>query len=207
MADKLSRITGDASIKRYYDTDYIGAYSLDDGAEPILTIDSLWYGDLTLGGGRKEPHVVMKFKEKSVAGVEEVKPLILNATNRKTLKKLFGGDSAAILENKRIQLYIDPKVRDPQDGGFTEGLRIKPFVPKVEGIPRCTQCKGEVVAAGPMSAVQIVALSQKRKGEIWCAACLKKEELEIKAAQAAAQEDAQSEDEPAETEDAQNDPE
>ena len=39
--------------------------------------------------GRKEPHVVIEFKEKSVQGVEEVKPLILNATNRKALKKLM----------------------------------------------------------------------------------------------------------------------
>jgi len=187
MSKELERITGDTSIKRYFDTDYIGAYSIDDGFEPVLTIDSLWYGELTLGGGRKEPHVVVKFREKKVPGVDEVKPLILNATNRKTLKKLFGDDSAKTLEGKRIQLYIDPKVRDPQDGGFTEGLRIRPFIPKVEGVPRCAQCKEEVVAAGPMTAAQIVALSMKRKGEIWCAACLKKEELEKKAAEAAGQ--------------------
>ena len=174
MSDKLNRITGDASIKRYFDTDYIGAYSLDDGAEPILTIDSLWYGDLTLGGGRKEAHVVIKFREKKVPGVDEVKPLILNATNRKTLKKLFGGDSAAVLEGKRIQLYVDPKVRDPQDGGFTEGLRIKPFVPRITGTAKCNDCNGEITDTEKMTSAQIIALTQKRVGVALCASCLKK---------------------------------
>ena len=54
MAKELTRITGDISVKRYFDTDYIGAYSIDDGFEPIVTIDSLWYGELTLGGGAKK---------------------------------------------------------------------------------------------------------------------------------------------------------
>ena len=85
----MERITGSGSLKRYFNSDYIGAYSIDQGIEPVLTIDSLWYGEVTLAQGRKEPHVVIRFKEKSVQGVEEVKPLILNATNRKALKRLM----------------------------------------------------------------------------------------------------------------------
>lgn len=187
MSKELERITGDISIKRYFDTDYIGAYSIDDGVEPILTIDSLWYGELTLGGGRKEPHVVVKFKEKKVPGVDEVKPLILNATNRKTLKKIYGDDSAKALEGKRIQLYIDPKVRDPQDGGFTEGLRIRQRIPNVAGPAMCQDpdCGKEITAAGEMTVVQLVALSRKRYGGDFCADCMKKRQAEKKAAEAA----------------------
>jgi hypothetical protein len=177
MAKGLERITGDASIKRYFDTDYIGAYSLDEGAEPILTIDSLWYGELTLGGGRKEPHVVVKFTEKRVPGVDEVKPLILNATNRKTLKKLFGDDSAATLEGKQIQLYIDPKVRDPQDGGFTEGLRIRPFKPKIKAdapiICESEGCGQVVSGFGKMNAMQMAEYTRSSYGKILCADCAK----------------------------------
>lgn len=173
MAKGLERITGDASIKRYFDTEYIGAYSLDEGAEPIITIDSLWYGELTLGGGRKEPHVVVRFRETKVPGVDEVKPLILNATNRKTLKKLFGDDSAKTLEGKRVQLYVDPKVRDPQDGGFTEGLRIKPYLPplpKNEPII-CARCKKTVSGYGKMDARRMAEYTQQSYGEILCADC------------------------------------
>ena len=171
MSDKLERITGETSLKKYFDTDYIGAYSIDDGIEPILTIDSVWHGDLTLGGGRKEHHVLLKFKEPRVPGVEEVKPMILNATNRKTLKKVYGDDSAKALEDKKIQLYIDPKVRDPQDGGFTEGLRIRPFKPK-EATPMPTKCADtgkEITATEKMTAAQIAAATQKKYGRPLCA--------------------------------------
>jgi hypothetical protein len=187
MAKELERITGSTSIKRYFDTDYIGAYSLDEGAEPILTIDSLWYGELVLGGGRKEDHVIMKFREKSVPGVDEVKPLILNATNRKTLKKLFGDDSAAALEGKRIQLYVDPKVRDPQDGGFTEGLRIRPFHPKVKADEpiKCDECKGVLVPFGRMSAIQLAEYTRQNYKKVLCAECAAKAKAAKDAAAAA----------------------
>lgn len=187
MAKELTRITGDASIKRYFDTDYIGAYSIDDGIEPILTIDSIWHGELTLGGGRKENHVLMKFRERQVPGVDDVKPLILNSTNRKTLKRLFGDDSAAALEGKRIQLYIDPKVRDPQDGGFTEGLRIRPFHPKIKSDEpiKCDGCGNMVGAYGKMSAKQLAEYTRQNYNKILCADCAAKAKAE-KEAQAAA---------------------
>jgi len=175
MADKLTRITGDTSLKRYFNTDYIGAYSIDEGIEPVLTIDSVWHGDLTLGAGRKEHHVIMKFKEKNVPGVEEVKPLILNATNRKTLKKLYGDDSASVLEGRKIQLYIDPRVRDPQDGGFTEGLRIRPTVPKQAVIAtKCTDCNAEIQGAGKLTAQQVSQYTYQKYGKPLCSDCATK---------------------------------
>ena len=187
MAKELTRITGDISVKRYFDTDYIGAYSIDDGFEPIVTIDSLWYGELTLGGGRKENHVLMKFREKQVPGVDDVKPMILNSTNRKALKKLFGDDSAEALEGKRIQLYIDPKVRDPQDGGYTEGLRIRQFHPKIAADKpiKCDGCAGVVEAYGRMSAKQLAEYTRQNYNKILCAGCAAKAKAE-KEAQAAA---------------------
>jgi hypothetical protein len=184
MAKQLERLTGDVSIKRYFETDYIGAYSLDDGAEPILTIDSIWYGELTLGGGRKENHVILKFREKQVPGVDEVKPLILNATNRKTLKKLFGDDSAAALEGKRIQLYVDPKVRDPQDGGFTEGLRIRPFKPPIKADEPiiCEDCTKTVNPFAKMNARQLAEYTRQNYGKVLCADCAAKAKAEKDAA-------------------------
>ncbi|MBW7573888.1 hypothetical protein [Caproiciproducens faecalis] len=184
--DKLERIIGDASIKRYFNTEYIGAYSLDDGAEPVLTIDSLWYGDITLGGGRKEPHVVVKFKERSVPGVEEVKPLILNATNRKALKKMYGSDSAASLEGRKIQLYVDPHVRDPQDGGFTEGLRIRPSIPKqTVTATKCADCGAEIQGAGKLNAQQIAQYTYQKYGKSLCSDCATKIKAEDDARKAA----------------------
>ena len=174
---ELERITGDASLKRYFDTEYIGAYSLDAAIEPILTVESLWYGEVTLAGGRKEPHVIIRFKEKTVKGVEEVKPMILNATNRKALKKAYGADTAEVLEGKQIQLYIDPKVRDPQDGGFTEGLRIRPFKPRPQATPKpinCADCGSPIGAFGKKSAEEMAKYTTEKYGKPLCADCAKK---------------------------------
>lgn len=183
MADKLERITGETSLKRYFSTDYIGAYSIDDGIEPILTIDSMWHGDLTLGGGRKEHHVIVKFKEKRVPGVDEVKPLILNATNRKMLKKIYGSDSAGVLEGRKIQLCIDPKVRDPQDGGFTEGLRIRPFIPKIAVVAtKCADCGKEIQAYDDKHDTKYMAqYTYKKYGKSLCAECAAKEKTAVDA--------------------------
>lgn len=175
MTGKLERIVGNVSIKRYFDTDYLGAYSIDDGIEPILTIDSLWYGNLTLGGGRKESHVLLKFRESKVPGIEEVKPLILNATNRKVLKKLYGDDSAEALEGRKIQIYIDPKVRDPQDGGFTEGLRIRSTIPKqTVTVTKCSDCGGDIQPAGKLNAQQVAQYTYQKYGKPLCSACATK---------------------------------
>lgn len=171
----LEKLTGKGSLKRYFDSDYIGAYSLDPGTEPILTIDSFWYGDVTLAGGRKEPHVVIMFKEKTVPGVEEVKPLILNATNRKALKKAYGSDAPDELMGKTIRLYIDPKVRDPQDGGFTEGIRIRPSKPTI----KCEACRGEIQAYKNTTAPQIAAHTKEKYGKQLCSECATKMASEV----------------------------
>ena len=77
-SDKLTRVTGNESLRKYFDSEYMGAYSINPGAEPVVTIDSVLYGKITLEGGRKEDHVVITFKEKNVPGMCEVKPLVLN---------------------------------------------------------------------------------------------------------------------------------
>ena len=174
----MERIVGSASLKKYFNSDYIGAYSIEPGIEPILTIESLWYGEITLAQGRKEPHVVVRFKEKAVKGVEEVKPLILNATNRKALKKAYGADTAEVLEGKPIQLYIDPRVRDPQDGGFTEGIRIRPYQPRE---CKCQGCGNIITAYGSKGAVEMCEYTQKNYGKKLCADCAKREAEKKKA--------------------------
>lgn len=169
----MERIKGAGSLKRYFNSEYIGAYSIDPGCEPILTIDSLWFGEIVLDKGRKEAHVVIRFKEKSVAGCAEVKPLILNSTNRKALKKAYGTDSADVLEGKPIQLYIDPKVRDPQDGGFTEGIRIRPFKPRTapQTVIKCEECGNTILDYKGRSAANIAAKAKAKYGKQLCAVC------------------------------------
>ena len=126
--DKLRQLTGDERLGQMRESEYLGAEDIDDGTEPVLTIAGLWYGSVTLQRG-KENKDVLSFKEERVPGILQVRPLIVNSTNRKTLRKLFGDAKASTLVGKQIQLYVDHNVRDPQDGGMTDGIRIRPYKP------------------------------------------------------------------------------
>lgn len=147
--DKLRQLSGDERLGQMRDSEYLGAEDIDDGTEPILTIAGLWYGSVTLQRG-KENKDVLSFAEERVPGIYQVRPLIVNSTNRKTLRKLFGDAKASTLVGKQIQLYVDHNVRDPQDGGMTDGIRIRPYKPrppKQEPVPPCADCEGEIIPA------------------------------------------------------------
>ncbi|BAQ84245.1 hypothetical protein [uncultured Mediterranean phage uvMED] len=59
-----------------------------------------------------------------------VKPLVLNATNAKTMKQLTGSAFLEDWSNIHIQLYIDKNVKFAKE--VVEGVRISPFPPKLE---------------------------------------------------------------------------
>ena len=147
--DRLRQLTGDERLGQMRESEYLGAEDIDDGVEPVLTIAGLWYGSVTLQRG-KENKDVLSFTEERVPGVMQVRPLIVNSTNRKTLRKLFGDAKASTLVGKQIQLFVDHNVRDPQDGGMTDGIRIRPYKPRVqkqEPVPPCTDSKQPIEPA------------------------------------------------------------
>lgn len=169
--DKLRQLTGDERLGQMRESEYLGAEDIDDGTEPILTIAALWYGQVTLQRG-KENKDVLSFSEERVPGIMQVRPLIVNATNRKVLRKLFGDAKASTLVGKRIQLYIDHKVRDPQDGGYTDGIRIRPFHPKeAEPVPPCERCGGQITAKWKKTPAQVAAYTKANTGLTLCADC------------------------------------
>jgi hypothetical protein len=177
MSDKLSLIKDDESLKKYQNSDYLGCYSIKKGTEPVLTMDSFWQGDLTLGGGRKEKHPVVKFKETSVPGIEEVKPMIVNATNRKTLIRMYGGDTPAHLKGKQVKLYIDPSVRNPDGGGITDGLRFRGAIPARATATQpaqqitCSDCKKQIQAHEGVPADKLAGATSKKYGRALCYDC------------------------------------
>lgn len=176
MADKLDRVTGTDSLRKFFDSPYMGAYSISDGIEPVVTIKEVLQGKITLDGGRKEEHVLLNFAERSVPGMTEVKPLVLNATNQKTLEKLYGKGADA-LTGKKIQFYIDPAVK-AIGGGTTEGVRIRARVPRQTepGPVKCSDCSAEITEAGGMNAAQVSAYARRRFGADLCAGCMKSRE-------------------------------
>lgn len=171
--DNLRKLSRGERLGQDRNSEYLGAEDIDPGIEPVLTIEALWSGMVTLQKG-KENKDVITFVEKSVSGIKNVRPLIVNATNRKTLRKLFGGVEPERLVSKKIQLYIDHKVRNPEDGTLTDGIRIKPKVPVVSIDIKCTKCKGIVTAANNLSAEQLAKYTEKKYGAIMCAECATK---------------------------------
>jgi hypothetical protein len=181
--DKLRQLTGKERLGMNRDSEYLGAEDISEGISPVLTISGLWNGLVTLQRG-KENKDVLTFKEEKVPGMSQVRPLIVNATNRKTLKKLYKGVTAEILTGKKIQLYVDHSVRDPQDGGITDGVRIKQVIPPGEarnGKSICLDCGSEIAATEKMTAAQIVAFARKRFGADLCAGCMKKRQAQAEA--------------------------
>jgi hypothetical protein len=102
--------------KRLVNPDYIGAYALNPDEDLTVTIDYVQREQITGTGGKKE--------ECTVAHLVGHKPLILNATNSKSINKLYG----PYIEDwagKQITLYAS---MTKLAGDMVECLRIRPNV-------------------------------------------------------------------------------
>ena len=94
--------------KTQFNYDYLGAYSLPDGKDIILTMRETKKEQVVGTSGKKEECFVAYF-------FENVKPMILNRTNCKTMTKIF-----------KTPVMVDAF------GEKVDSLRIRPFIPKVE---------------------------------------------------------------------------
>lgn len=68
------------------------------------------------------------FAEKEIRPGEPLKPMILNATNSKTMKQLTGSAFIDDWNDVRIVVYVDHAVKFGKD--TVEGLRVSPESPK-----------------------------------------------------------------------------
>ena len=109
--------------KSLVNPDYIGAYALPEGEDLTVTIDYVQNEEVTGTGGKKE--ICM------VARLVGQKPMILNATNSKSIHKLYG----PFIEDwsgKHITLYASTT---KLAGDVVECLRIRPTVTKPAPAP------------------------------------------------------------------------
>lgn len=86
------------------------------------------------------------FVEKEIRPGEKLKPMILNATNSKTMKGLTGSAWIDDWADVKVTVYVDPSVRFGKD--TVEGLRISPHVPERRTLtPEQTRAWKNAVAA------------------------------------------------------------
>lgn len=76
------------------------------------------------------------FAERELRPGEKLKPMILNATNSATLKKMTGSPFIEDWQNIKVTVYVDPNVRFGKE--VMEGLRISPKTPVVASISPAT---------------------------------------------------------------------
>ena len=193
----MKPMTGKERLGAFRDSEYLGAEDIEPGTEPVLTIKALYNGMITLARG-KERHDVMAFEEESVPGmINQVRPLVVNSTNRKTLRKLFHAVSAEALIGKKIQLFLQPGVRDPSTGDKVDGIRIRDKAPtgKAAKVLKCAECGKEIIGVSSFTAEQIAAASKQKYGKALCVECGQKAKaaLEAKEAEAKAEEQAEPE--------------
>lgn len=164
--------------KKLTNPDYLGVYALEPGKDIIGTIKSVGIEKVIGTDGKKEDCTVMHFVESNI------KPMIVNVTNAKTMEKLFKTPYIEEWAGRKIQIGSESV---KAFGEVVDALRIRKYLPRETGTSKCADCKQEITAAGEMTAQQVVAFSRKRFGSVLCAACMKKREEAKKAAESTAE--------------------
>jgi len=160
------------SWKKLINPDYLGAYSLEDNngnyIEMTLTIASV-SGEEVKGPEGKEQCMVVRFAEK-------VKPMVLNATNAKTITKLYKSKYVEDWVNCRITLCVK---NVPAFGDHVDALRVKERIPEmakqVNTVLNCADCKKPIEAIDDKRDAKYMAqYTQKHYGKPLCSECATK---------------------------------
>lgn len=149
--------------KKLMNPNYLGGYALTLGQDLIATIKSVGNEEVTGTDGKKEICSVIHF-------VEDVKPMILNATNNKTIANLFKTPYIEQWSGRKIQIYTE-KVK--AFGEIWDALRIRPFLP-VEKELLCTDCGKKIGAFGKTSAEVVAKHTLNTYGRMLCSECATK---------------------------------
>lgn len=182
----MKPMSGKERLGANRDSEYLGAEDIEPGTEPVLTIKNLYNGMITLARG-KERHDVISFVEETVPGsINQVRPLVVNATNRKTLRKIYKTVTADGLCGKKIQLYLEHNVRDPSTGDKVDGIRIRPKIPTGDAAaepPKCEECGKTIKGMGQYSPEDIASVNKQRYGMALCIECGQKHKAEAEKAE------------------------
>lgn len=153
--------------KKLTNPNYLGAYSIENGQDLILTIDFIREETVIGADGKKDNCVVCHFRERTT------KPMILNATNMKTITKLFGTPYIEEWQGKQIQIGIE-KVK--AFGEIVEALRVRKIRPQINAPKyRCESCGKDIQPYGKSSALQMANYTKSKYGKALCAECATKE--------------------------------
>lgn len=147
--------------KKLTNPDYLGAYAFMPGEVKAVTIKVVGTEVVQNQTGNKEECIVARFEE-------DVKPLILNKTNCKTIAKLYGTDYIEEWSGKRIQLQVK---KVSAFGDVVDAVRVMSVMPGDDLI--CEECHKIIKPAAGKSAKEIAEMAQKHVGKALCLECQK----------------------------------
>lgn len=152
--------------RKAFDSPYLSSADL---VEPtVLTIKQVRL-DLDRTKKTKDVFNTAYFVEKEIRPGEPLKPMILNATNSKTLKQLTGSAFIEDWQDVRVTIYVDNNVRFGKE--VMEGLRISPHTPEkrqiTPGTKQWDQAKAAYRRDGNLAAVLAKAsLSEAHQAQL-----------------------------------------
>ena len=129
--------------KSQFNYQWLGAYSLPEGKDIILTIKEMKREKVVGNNGNKELLLVAYF-------AEDVKPMVVNKTNCKTLEKLFKTPIIESWVGKQIQVG---SVKVDAFGDKVDALRVRSFAPNATQ-PLITVQKDTPIYQGIIDALQ-----------------------------------------------------
>lgn len=109
--------------KKYFNYEYLGTDSLPNGEDLILTIKELKTEDVIGSGGKKDTCLICYFHE-------DIKPMIMNRTNCKTIAKIYETPYTEEWGGYKIQLFAKNGIQ--AFGTITDGLRIREIKPQLD---------------------------------------------------------------------------
>lgn len=141
--------------------EYLGHWDLPEGEDLIVTIEGVKLGTVRNQRG-SETKPILHFEE-------DVKPLILNVINQKSITRALGTPKRELWRGKRIALF---EGREPKsDDGLA--VRIRDTAPKVTRA-FCDECGQEITRHGDYSVNKIVELGKSKYGKCLCWDCATK---------------------------------
>lgn len=150
--------------KKYNNPDYLGAYAFQPGEEKTVTIKEV-KRELVFNpsGSGKEECTVAHF-------VEDVKPLILNVTNCKTISKVWGTPYIEDWAGRRIMLKVKKIMAF---GEQVDAVRVSAERPTEEQII-CEDCKKPIEPIPGKTAQMIAQAALAKYGTKICINCIRK---------------------------------
>lgn len=156
------------SWEKVIDNNFISSEMIGtEGAEKVVTIKDIDMAECY------DEQTKQKVKKRTVF-FEECKPLVLNKTNAKTLKRLFSpnSDNPADCVGHKITLKVE-KVK--AFGKMTDAIRIKEFSEE-----KCPECGGIIVPYAGRTVEEVKKMAQEHFGKVMCGKCMQNKAKENK---------------------------